>query len=98
MPFRLLELDIKTKHTFHQRAINNGHISNLYGSSREPMAREPDVALFKTAAGSLACRIISTDFLQSITKQQILPERFSKVATGVVFSSHIARLAKLILN
>lgn len=40
----------------------------LYISSREPVAREPDVALFKTASGSLACRQILRDVLQSIAK------------------------------
>ena len=60
------------------------------------MARESDVALIKAASGSLACRQILADFLQSIAKQQILPLRPSKATTGVVFSSLIARLAKVV--
>ena len=62
------------------------------------MAREPDVALFKTLSGSLARKQISTDFLQSIAKQRIPPEWLSKVTTGVVFSCHIARLTKSVSN
>ena len=57
------------------------------------MAREPDVALFKTASGSLARREILADYLQSIAKQRIPPERSSKVTTDVIFSCHIPRLA-----
>ena len=37
-------------------------------SGREPMAREPDVALFKTASDSLSRRQAVTDFLQCIAK------------------------------
>ena len=67
-------------------------------SGREPMAREPDVALFKTQSGSLARRQNFADFLQSIAKWRIPPERPSKVNTGVVFSCHIARIANLASN
>ena len=42
------------------------------------MAREPDVALFKTASDSLARRRILADFHQSIAKQQTPPKRPSK--------------------
>ena len=62
------------------------------------MARESDVALFKTASGSLACRQLLADFFQCIAKQQIPTEKHFKVTTGVVFSCHIARLAKLVSN
>ena len=62
------------------------------------MAREPDVALFKTASGSLACRQIFSDFLQSISIQRIPPERLSKLTTGEIFSCHIARLTKSVSN
>ena len=54
------------------------------------MAREPDVALIKTASISLARTQFLADFLQSIAKQRIPPERLSKVTTDVVFSCHIA--------
>ena len=60
------------------------------------MAREPDVALFKAASGSLACGQILADFLQSTAKQRIPPERPFKVATAVVFCCHIARLDKFV--
>ena len=56
------------------------------------------MALFKTVSGSLARRQILADFLQSKAEKQIPPERLSKVNTGVVFSCHIARLAKLVSN
>ena len=62
------------------------------------MAREPDLVPFKTAPGSLARRQILADFLQSIGKQPLPPERLSKFTTGVVFGFHIARLAKLVWN
>ena len=39
------------------------------------MAREPHVALLKIASGSLSRREILADFIQSIAKQRILPER-----------------------
>jgi len=48
------------------------------------MAREPYVALFKTASGSLACRQILADFIQSIAKQRIPPERLSRITTGTI--------------
>ena len=53
------------------------------------MAREPDIALFKTASG---LQKIVANFFYSIVRQRISPERHSKVTTGVVFSFHIARL------
>ena len=53
------------------------------------MARKPDVALFKTACGSLACRQILADILQSIAKQRIPLERPSIVTTDIFFSCHI---------
>ena len=56
------------------------------------------MALFKTASGSLACREILADFLQTIAKQKIPPEWLSKVTTGVVFSCHIAQLMKSVSN
>ena len=62
------------------------------------MAREPYLAIFKTAHGSLVCRQILADLLQSIAKQQILPLRLSKVTIDVLFSCYIARLAKLMSN
>ena len=62
------------------------------------MACEPDVALFKTASGSLACRQILAELLPSIAKQCIPLGRLSKVTTGVGFSFHIAELARLVLN
>ena len=62
------------------------------------MVCEPDEDLLKTAHASLARRQISTDFLQSIAKQRMPAERPSKVATGVLFSCHVARLAKLVSN
>ena len=62
------------------------------------MAREPNVALFKTASGSLARGQILADFLQSIAKQPITQKRPSKVTTTVVFSCHITRLAKFVSN
>ena len=62
------------------------------------MACEPDVALFKTAFGTLAHTQILADFLQSIAKKRMPPERLSKVNTGVVFSCHISRLVKLVSN
>ena len=40
----------------------------VYGSDQEPMACGLSVALLKTTAGSLACRQILADFLQSIEK------------------------------
>ena len=48
---------------------------SVYGSGREPMAREPDATLFKTASGSLARRQVLSYFLLSIAIQQILPLR-----------------------
>ena len=62
------------------------------------MAHEPDTALLKTVSGSLARRQILADFHQSKAEKRITPERFSKVKTGVVFSCHIAQLAKLVSN
>ena len=67
-------------------------------SGREPMAPKPQVAVFKTASGSLARKQILADFLQSIAKQPIAQKRLSKVTTTVGFSCHIARLAKLVSN
>ena len=69
-----------------------------YISGREPMVREPNVGLFKTASGSLARRQILANFPQSTAEQRIPPQRPSKVTTVVVFSCHIARLAKLESN
>ena len=62
------------------------------------MAREPDVAVYKTAPGSLARRQILAGFLQSVAKQRIPPERLSKVNISAVLSCHKARLAKLVSN
>ena len=62
------------------------------------MAREPDVALFKIASGSMACKQLLAHFIQSITNRGIPPDKLSKVATDVVFNSQIARLAKLVSN
>ena len=62
------------------------------------MACESDVALLKTASGSLTRRQTLPDFLQSIAQQQILQSRPSKVTTAVVFSYLIARLAKSVAN
>ena len=62
------------------------------------MACKADVALFKTASGSLTCRQVLVDFLQSLAKQQMLPLRPSKVTIGVVVSCVIARLAKIVTN
>ena len=62
------------------------------------MVNEPHVALFKTASGSLARRQILADFIQSISKQRILPERSSKVTNCVLFSCHKVRCAKLVPN
>ena len=62
------------------------------------MAHEPDLALFKTAPGSLAHRQILADFFQSITEQQIPPERPSKVTIVAVYSCHLDQLGKLVPN
>ena len=61
----------------------------VYVSGREPMAREPDMALFKNAFGSLAHTLIVVDIY--ITKQRIHPEQLSKVTVGVVFTCHVTR-------
>ena len=61
----------------------------VYSSGREPKAREPDVALFKTESDSLPRRQILADFLESIAKQRMPPKRPSEVTTYVVFSCHI---------
>ena len=53
-------------------SINNLKVL-AYISGREPMVREPDVALFKIASGSLARRQILADFPQCISEQRILP-------------------------
>ena len=50
------------------------------------MDRKPDVALFKTAPGSLTRRQILADVVESIATQLILAVRPFKVTTGVVFS------------
>ena len=63
------------------------------------MAREPYVALFKTASGSLTRRKILADVPQSIAKQRVLSKWPSEVTTCVsFFSRHIARIAKYVSN
>ena len=56
------------------------------------------LALFKTKFGSLPRRQILADSPQSIAKQRIPPKWLSKITTCVVFSCHIARIAKSVLN
>ena len=54
------------------------------------MAPEPNVALFKTASGSLPHRKILADFLQCIAKQRIAPKclpKLSLVSFSVVIQS-----------
>ena len=57
-----------------------------------PMAHEPDMALCKTASGSLASRFTLLSISsKSIAKQRIPPEQLSKATAGVKFRCHIAR-------
>ena len=56
------------------------------------------MALFKTASGSLARRYLLAGFHKSIAKQRIPLERLSNATTGVAFSCHIGRIAKLESN
>ena len=55
------------------------------------MAREPDVALFKTESGSLTRRRISADISSKHCKTAITSRTTSKVNAGAIFKCHIAR-------
>ena len=55
-------------------------------SNREPMAREPDMALFKTASGFMEYG----QFLADISEQRKPLERLSKGIVSFFFRYHIA--------
>ena len=61
------------------------------------MACEPDVALFKTASDSLDRMQILADFCKVLQNNEHFEKDFPKLRL-VVFSCHIARLAKLVWN
>ena len=58
---------------------------------REPLAHGPDMALFKTALGSLDSRQIYADISSRQCKTVIPPEGLSKLTAGFVFRCYIAR-------